>query len=118
MRRCFLIGSIGYPILELLYRRRTHPAMALAGGVSLCGLRLIDRATKKRPLWQGALLGGAWITAVEYSFGIVLNQRYQIWDYRKTPFQHKGQVCLPFSLAWCGLSAGALLCMRELRRRS
>lgn len=114
MAGLFILGSVAYPALELLYRRRTHPAMAAAGGLGLCALGLIHRGLKRRPLWQTALLGGACITVMEYALGRCLNRRFQIWDYRRTPLNWRGQVCLPFSLAWCALSAVVLGVMRRL----
>lgn len=104
----FLIGGTAYPLLELLYRRRTHPAMALAGGLGLCALEAIHRNRKTRPLWQNAVLGGVCITGIEYAMGLVFNRKRQIWDYRAMPFQYRGQVCLPFFALWCGLSAVVL----------
>ena len=89
--------------------------MALAGGVSLAVLRGVSRMQKGRPLWQQALLGGLMITGVEYAFGLIFNRRHQIWDYRRMPGNVRGQICLPFTLAWCGLSALALGSMRMLR---
>lgn len=108
----FLIGSLLYPGIELCWRRRTHPAMALAGGVSLSMLSRLHRAQKNRPLWRQALLGGLMITGVEYGFGLAFNRRYHIWDYRKAPLNVRGQICAPYTLAWCGLSALALAGMR------
>lgn len=106
----FLFGAIGYPLIELAYRRRTHPAMALAGGMSAAALRHISKTD--RPFWQQALLGGLMITGIEYAIGKVFNRRYRIWDYRHTPLNVQGQICLPFTLAWCGLSAAALAAFR------
>ncbi len=112
----FWIGAVGYPVIELLWRGRTHPAMALAGGLSLSLLSHLERAHKSRPLWRQALLGGLMITGVEYAFGLVCNRRYRIWDYRRMPLNVRGQVCLPYTLAWCALSAAAIGGMRMLRR--
>lgn len=111
----FWMGAIGYPLIELAYRRRTHPAMALAGGLAALGLRQISKTD--RPLWQQALLGGLMITGVEYAIGRIFNRRYQIWDYRKTPLNVQGQICLPFTLAWCALSAAVLSVFRLWNRR-
>ena len=106
MLAAFLAGAAAYPMVELAWRGRTHPAMALAGGVSLSMLR---------GLWQQALLGGLMITGMEYAFGLAFNRRHQIWDYRRMPANLRGQICLPFTLAWCGLSALALGGMRMLK---
>ena len=115
MLAAFLAGAAAYPMLELAWRGRTHPAMALAGGLSLSLLHTLSRTQKGRPLWQQALAGGMMITGVEYALGLAFNRRHQIWDYRRMPANLRGQICLPFTLAWCGLSALALGSMRMLR---
>ncbi len=102
----FVLGAVGYPLIELAWRRRTHPTMALAGGLSTLVLRRISKTD--RPLWQQALLGGLVITGIEYGIGRLFNRRYHIWDYRRTPLNVQGQICLPFALAWCALSAAAI----------
>lgn len=112
LRRAFLCGMIGYPALELLYRRRTHPAMALAGGIGLAGLTAVCPLTRRWPLWKAGLLGGAGITLMEYRLGRRFNRRYQIWDYRKLPLNVRGQVCPQFSAVWWGISVAVLGVMR------
>lgn len=112
MLSTFLLGSAGYPVIELCWRRRTHPAMALAGGLSLCALKMLHESSKNRPLWQASLLGGVMITGIEYLIGSCWNQHYRIWDYRRQPLQFRGQICLGYSLAWCALSAIALSLFR------
>lgn len=111
MLKAFLIGGAGYPLLELVYRRRTHPAMALAGGLSLCALRVLHQRGQAMSLLPRALLGGACITGIEYVLGCAFNRRHQIWDYRAMPCQYRGQICLPFFTLWCGLSAMVLAWM-------
>lgn len=115
--KTFLLGAAGYPIIELLWRGRTHPSMAIAGGLSLCMLRQLHRRTEAAPLWLAAMLGGSAITGLEYLIGVTLNRRHQIWDYRKKRLNLQGQICPAFSLAWCGLSALALGGMRMMRRK-
>ena len=99
----FCIGAGGYPLLELLWRGRTHPSMALAGGLSACWLDHLAHRKRLRP-WQRVLLGGLGITGIEAGVGLMANRRHRIWDYRKMPLQWQGQVCLPYSAAWCLLS--------------
>ncbi|MDD5898380.1 MAG: hypothetical protein PUD63_07820 [Clostridia bacterium] len=106
----FFLGALGYPLIELVWRGRTHPTMALAGGLSAVLLRRLSKAD--RPIWRQALLGGLMITGIEYAFGRIWNRRYRIWDYRRTPANLRGQICLPFSLAWCGLSAAVIRLFR------
>ena len=99
----FCVGASGYPLLELLWRGRTHPSMALAGGLSVCWLDHLARRKRLRP-WQRVLLGGLGITGIEASVGLLANRSHRIWDYRKMPLQWQGQICLPYSAAWCLLS--------------
>lgn len=48
----FLAGSLLYPMIEIGWRGRTHPAMALAGGISLSMLHALERMKKSRPLCE------------------------------------------------------------------
>lgn len=109
----FWIGALGYPALEWCWRGRTHPSMVLAGGLSMLWLGRVHHMGKGRPVWQLALLGGLGITGIEYAAGRIFNRSYRVWDYRDTPLNLHGQICLPYALAWCGLSAAALAVMRR-----
>ena len=110
----FWIGAAGYPLIELWWRGRTHPSMALAGGLAMTALSRISKTD--RPLRQQTLLGGLVITGIEYGIGQVFNRRYEVWDYRRMPLNLQGQICLPFTAAWCGLSAVAVGTIRLIRK--
>lgn len=101
--KSFLIGAIGYPLLELAWRGRTHPSMALAGGLSTALLHRINQT--QLPFIKKAILSGAGITGIEAICGLLWNRRHQVWDYRHVPLNWRGQVCLPFTALWCALSA-------------
>ena len=95
----FTAGFAGYPLLELLWRGKTHWSMALAGG--LAGLLLFPVCTKlgaKRICLKTAAV----ITAIELIFGIVFNiiLRKNVWDYSEKPCNFRGQICLPYSILW------------------
>lgn len=107
----FWLGFFGYPCLELLWRGRTHPSMALAGG--LCCHEMGRIARKRGSLLRKALRSALYVTAVEYLFGITVNRRHQVWDYRKIPGNIRGQVCPHYTLLWLGLS----LCAFPLLKR-
>lgn len=107
----FFLGAAVYPLMELAYRGRTHPSMALAGGLAAVVLQKISRI--HAPLWALGLVGGAAITAIEFTVGKVFNRRYQVWDYRRTPLNVQGQICLPFTLVWSVLSMGAIAALRR-----
>ena len=92
----FCAGGVGYMGLELLWRGWTHGAMFFAGGT--CFL-LLGRL-KDTPPWVKTVAGAGIITAVELVTGLLLNRRYEIWDYRQAPLNFLGQICLPYSLLW------------------
>lgn len=117
----FLTGSCAYPTLEMAWRGHTHYSMALAGGVCLC---LIDHICcgmlEGRSLFTRCLAGSGLITGVELAAGIIVNQLLGlgVWDYSDMPMNIMGQVCLPYSVLWFGLTLPAMaLCglLRESR---
>lgn len=103
----FLTGSCAYPTLEMIWRGRTHYSMALAGGLCMVLIDKVccERMASKR-LSQRCVAGSAIITGVEFAIGIVFNDWLgcQVWDYSNMPLNIMGQVCLPYSLLWCGLT--------------
>ncbi len=104
--KLFWLGAIGYPALELLYRKRTHWSMAIVGGISCTLIGRIRQVKVCRPL-QALLCAGS-ITAVEALCGLVWNRHYRVWDYRQTPCNWRGQICLPFTALWFSLSYALL----------
>ncbi len=72
--------------------------MFLAGGS--CFLLLGKVGRQKLPLPVRAAAGAGVITVVEFMTGLIANRDYSVWDYRDTPMNFKGQICLPFSLLW------------------
>ncbi|MBE5802908.1 MAG: hypothetical protein E7316_00170 [Clostridiales bacterium] len=112
----FLIGAMGYPLLELAWRGHTHPSMALAGGLSASMIHQVGRTDL--PFLNKVLLCGAGVTAVEGLCGFIWNRRHQVWDYRRIPLNWRGQVCLPYTVAWCGISAIYLFAERAIRQSS
>ena len=69
----FSIGACGYGLLEILWRGYTHWSMLWAGGISFLGLSSIAKKRKKAGLFACAVMGSAFITAVELIFGIIFN---------------------------------------------
>lgn len=114
----FLTGSCAYPTLEMAWRGHTHYSMALAGGVCLC---LIDHICcgilEGRSLFTRCLAGSGLITGVELAAGILVNQvmGLKVWDYSHMPMNIMGQVCLPYSALWFGLTLPAMALCRLLR---
>ena len=98
----FTAGGLGYMGLELLWRKRTHGSMFLAGGFSFLLLGRIEERFSS-PVAK-AVSGAAAITGVEFLTGLLINRDHHIWDYRKMPMNLKGQICLPYSLLWMPVS--------------
>ena len=111
----FFVGGSGYVGLEILWRGRSHISMFLAGGICFLLLGRIDR-TKLSPAGK-CLLGSATITAVELLTGLLFNQDYRVWDYRRMPGNFLGQICLCYSLLWIPVSFGAILLHRLLHNK-
>lgn len=82
--RCFLTGGAAYNLVELLWRRKTHPSMFLAGGTCLA---LLDKALqgplKGKSLFVKCAAGSGIITGVELLTGLVVNRWMgkEVWDY-------------------------------------
>ncbi len=112
IRSClnFILGSTLYPIVEILWRGRTHSSMALAGG--LCFV-LIDavccRKMQKKSLAAKCAAGSLLITFVEFVIGVCVNLilKLNVWDYSALPLNVLGQICLPFSAIWFVLTVPA-----------
>ena len=107
----FTLGFAGYPLLELLWRGRTHWSMALAGGVA--GLLLYPLCIKRGARFI-CCKTAAVITGVELVFGCVFNLllKQNVWDYSKKPLNFLGQICLPYTCLWFCLGVPVrLLCL-------
>ena len=100
------IGSIGYVLVELLWRGRTHPSMALAGGICSVAMSIIAEKNKGRSLLYKSFISALTITAVEFLFGVFFNifLKANVWDYSGERLNILGQICPIFSLAWWGLA--------------
>lgn len=104
----FFVGGSAYGLMEIMFRGFTHWTMLLADGICSIILYRISIGTNW-PLWQKWILGGIAITTVEFLFGVAFNivLGWNVWDYSDRPFNLMGQICLPFTLIWIGLSAAA-----------
>ena len=112
----FLLGALGYPFVEILWRGYTHPTMALAGGICAVLLFRLNRSLASGRLPLRLLASGAAITLIELIFGVIFNLGFgmEVWDYSDVPFDLLGQICLPYFCLWCLLSLPfCLLCPRR-----
>ena len=109
----FALGGGSYVLLELLWRRKSHYSMFLAGGTCLLLVGHLEEVEPKLPFPLRILAGAGIITMVELAAGLLFNRQYKVWDYRNVPGNYLGQICLPFSLFWIPLSAvaGKVYCL-------
>ena len=106
----FLVGSTLYPLVELLWRGRTHSSMALAGGLCFVLIDIVCcQRLHKKSLAVKCTAGSLLITSVEFLIGIWVNtlMKLNVWDYSALPLNILGQICLPFSVIWFVLTIPA-----------
>lgn len=98
----FLVGSLGYGMLELLFRGYTHWTMMLTGGACLLTLYHLERPFREAPLLLKSAGGALVITIYEFCVGLIVNLWYgwNVWDYSLLPGNILGQICPLFTLLW------------------
>ena len=102
----FAAGYIGYPMLEMLWRGRTHISMAITGGVCFPLLYGVNHALQDKKLLHRCLFGSAAVTGVELTAGEICNRNHQVWDYSSKFLNFRGQICPQFSILWFLLCSG------------
>lgn len=105
----FAAGGLGYVLLELLYRKKSHVSMFIDGGICLYFIDLLcnrARISRKLSIFVRGLISSALITCVELVTGLIVNKRLKlkVWDYSRLPLNLYGQVCAGYSLLWFLLS--------------
>ncbi len=98
----FLTGSLGYGLIEILWRGRTHWSMTLAGGICFIAFKEIASRMSQFPALYRSVAASAAVTGVELIFGLVFNVllKENVWDYSRMPFNFMGQICLLYSVLW------------------
>lgn len=102
----FTVGAIGYALIELLWRQRTHWTMMLAGGICFVLFSVIAKRMKGANIFLKCAVAAISVTAVEFVFGVIFNLLFKmdVWDYSEMPFNLMGQVCPTFTVLWFALS--------------
>lgn len=98
----FSIGAVGYGLLEILWRGYTHWSMLMAGGICFSFFAKLSEKLKNTGILLKAAVGSAFITSVEFIFGVIFNiiLKKDVWDYSRLPFNIGGQICLLYSFLW------------------
>ena len=115
----FSIGGVGYAVIEILWRGRTHWTMVIAGGVCFLLFSRIAEKFKGYPLVIKAMISALGVTLVELAFGIVFNIIFGmgVWDYSSEWLNLFGQICPLFSLMWVLLSLAFVPIAEMLNKR-
>ena len=102
----FTVGAIGYALIELLWRQRTHWTMMLAGGICFVLFSVIAKRMKGSNIFLKCAVAAISVTAVEFVFGVIFNLllRKNVWDYSKMPLNIGGQICAVYSFLWVFIS--------------
>lgn len=102
----FLVGALGYGLVEMAWRGRTHPTMLFAGGLCFALIGATAKRMRGYSIIATAGVCALIITAVELAFGMEFNLvlGMGVWDYSRVPLNLMGQICPWYSLLWWGLS--------------
>ena len=98
----FALGALGYGLLELLWRGRTHWTMMVTGGICLLTIYRADRQWNREMLVFRCIKGAILITCIEFFAGVLINRvmKWNVWDYSRAPGNLLGQICPLYFLLW------------------
>lgn len=108
----FLIGAIGYPCIELIYRSgNTHWTMIILGGIALLIIMNVNWFFNHLNIIIRASIATLFVTLMELVAGLIINKWLQmkVWDYSHSLFNIEGQICLKFSLYWYALCFAVII---------
>ena len=116
----FMLGGIGYGLLEVIWRGRTHFSMVLTGGACLVAICAVNEKMKKRNIFLRSFVCAAAITAAEFAVGMVVNRmlHMSVWDYGSMPGNVLGQICPLYSFLWFLLCVPICFAVERMGRRS
>ncbi|MBQ4095180.1 MAG: hypothetical protein IJC65_01980 [Oscillospiraceae bacterium] len=116
----FFIGALSYGLLEVLTRGFTHISMGLLGGMCFLFMSYTSelREEGNLTLIQQLICVTLFITVAELLCGIIINLELglAVWDYSDMPFNLYGQICLPFSLLWLGITFIGIMADDAIKR--
>ncbi len=116
----FLVGGVGYGLIEILWRGRTHWSMLLAGGASLICICAVNKAMSKRHILIRAAACAAAITAIEFAVGMLVNKVLclGVWNYEEMFGNILGQICPLYSFFWFLLCIPVLAAVKKVKTKS
>lgn len=115
----FIIGGIGYNLVEIVYRGYSHWTMTLLGGFCFVLIGCLNeyRFEYEEPIWIQAAVGMMLVTLFEFFVGVVVNMYCGmcVWDYSHMKLNLFGQIALLPSVWWFFLSIGVIMIDDYLR---
>jgi uncharacterized membrane protein len=101
----FTVGGLGYALIEILWRHKTHWTMAVTGGACFLSLFKFYKKHSSMKMPSKCICGSMIITALEFLSGCIINIKCKlnVWDYSNCRFNLKGQICPFYSMLWCFL---------------
>lgn len=98
----FILGALGYTLLEIIWRGYSHWTMTVTGGFCMTILFLLNESLASWDLSAKCFVGCILITSVELVVGILVNLilKWNVWDYSSIPMNFMGQICLPYTVLW------------------
>ncbi len=114
----YTIGSVGYSLIEILWRGFTHWTMAITGGVGFAFLHLLNYRMKAHNCWMRSLAGSVVLTVVEFVSGCLVNRTFHmnVWDYSRQQGNLLGQICPLYCFLWFLLCFPVMSLNRLLQR--
>lgn len=108
----FVVGFMTYITIEVLFRGYSFALMGACGGLAIVILdKINNKLSWNTDILIQALIGSLLVTFFELVIGELALHTSLVpvmWDYSDVPLNFDGVICLPFSLAWAGLSLVAV----------
>ena len=98
----FLIGGIGYGIIEIIFRGYTHWSMVVTGGICFLLFYILNFILKTNSIFVRCLIAMFIITTLELIVGNIVNivLKWNVWDYSNRFMNFMGQICVLYSSIW------------------
>ena len=98
----FAVGAVGYALIEILWRGRTHWTMMLTGGVCMAFIYRTEEKYSAAPRWKRCLADTQMISLCELTVGFFVNMLldWRVWDYSTQPLNIFGQICPLYAFLW------------------
>ena len=115
----FMLGGVGYGLLELIWSGKTHFSMVLTGGACLVAICAVNEKMKKQNVFLRSAVCSAAITAAEFAVGVVVNRwlGMDVWDYGGMPGNVMGQICPLYSFFWFLLCVPICFCVARIGKK-